>query len=329
MAGKHPESTATKPQRAKAETKTRTGVGGSARAVPTGIGSKLSLLQIIAILFISSTAWAAEELRPVEVRSEMIWEETGDWFGGLSGIEILADGQRIAAITDRGQFIQADMIRENGVLRALKVTKSIPIRNAKGKILERPFTDAEGLAVGQDGQVYISFEGQHRIAMLDTETGITRPLPRLEASKTYADNAGLEAVAITPDGIIMTVAEQSDTQEFPLFAFQNNAWRIAAQIPRRGPFLPVGADFDAQGRFYLLERTVTPLGFRSRIRRFDINAPTLSEETLYHTLPSRFDNLEAISVWQDSSGRTSLTLVSDDNFLPIQNTQVIEFSLTD
>jgi hypothetical protein len=46
-------------------------------------------------------------------------------------------------------------------------------------------------------------------------------------------------------------------------------------------------------------------------------------------LPSRFDNLEGISVWQDVSGQTHLTLVSDDNFLPFQNTQIIEYSVLD
>jgi hypothetical protein len=61
----------------------------------------------------------------------------------------------------------------------------------------------------------------------------------------------------------------------------------------------------------------------------DLSGPVPQEVTLLQTLPSRFDNLEGISVWQDVSGRTHLTLVSDDNFLPFQNTQIIEYSVLD
>ena len=91
----------------------------------------------------------------------------------------------------------------------------------------------------------------------------------------------------------------------------------------------VGADFDDKGQLYLLERAVSPLGFRSRIRRFDLNAPALGETQLMTSSPGRFDNLEALSVWRDPEGNTRLTLISDDNFLPIQRTQIVEYLLTE
>ena len=64
----------------------------------------------------------------------------------------------------------------------------------------------------------------------------------------------------------------------------------------------VGADFDDKGQLYLLERAVSPLGFRSRVRRFDLNAPDLGETQLMISGPGRFDNLEALSVWRDPEG---------------------------
>jgi hypothetical protein len=40
-----------------------------------------------------------------------------------------------------------------------------------------------------------------------------------------------------------------------------------------------------------------------------------------------FDNLEGISVWRDATGAIRVTMVSDDNFMFFQQTQLVEFSL--
>ena len=45
------------------------------------------------------------------------------------------------------------------------------------------------------------------------------------------------------------------------------------------------------------------------------------------TYPGQFDNLEAISLWHDRSGATRITMISDDNFLRIQRTQIVEYIL--
>ena len=47
------------------------------------------------------------------------------------------------------------------------------------------------------------------------------------------------------------------------------------------------------------------------------------------SLPSQYDNLESLAVWRDDAGATWVTAISDDNFLPIQRTQIVEFRLTD
>ncbi len=78
-----------------------------------------------------------------------------------------------------------------------------------------------------------------------------------------------------------------------------------------GPFLIVGADIGPDGRLYMLERDFAGIGFRSRIRRFDLDGG--NEETMLETGLRTHDNLEGISVWQDAQG-LRLTLISDDNF---------------
>ena len=52
-------------------------------------------------------------------------------------------------------------------------------------------------------------------------------------------------------------------------------------------------------------------------------------ETLLETAPGVLDNMEGISLWQDGTGQTVVTLISDDNFLPIQNTLLAEYDLVE
>ncbi len=297
--------------------------------MPIGTGSELNLISFILTLFLTSVASAAVDKPVLHLETEFTWHNSASWFGGLSGIELSADGKHMTVITDRGRVLQATLQRDGRVVTAAKITHSVAMRDAAGKILRKPFIDAEGLAIAPDGQHYVSFEGQHRIVTVDLQNGVTTPFINFSPSDFLGENSGFEALSIGPDGTLFAIPEQAKGDYFPLLAFKDGQQTIAAQIPRNGPFLPVGADFDDSGRLYLLERTVTPLGFRTRIRRIDLDAATPHSVTLIQTLPARFDNLEAISVWEDASGRTRLTLVSDDNFMPFQNTQIIEFSVID
>ncbi len=295
--------------------------------MPVCIGSQLKILISFLVLGLAASALAGDGPSPLVLRSEMVWSEKARWFGGISGVEVSSGGQRMTAITDRGHVIEAVLKREGSLLTRIEIDHEVALHNPAGKRLSKPFIDSEGLAIGPDGSVYVSFEGQHRLATVNVGTGITTPVPNSPDFEFLNENSGLEALAITSDGTLFTLPEQSDADFFPLFSYGDAGWSLAARIPKKGPFLPVGADFGPDGLFYMLERTITLLGFRSQIRRFDLSKPELGEQLLLQTLPSRFDNLEAISVWQDAQGKTFITLIADDNFIPIQRTQVVEFEV--
>lgn len=268
----------------------------------------------------------AESLR---MTSNVIWSRAEPWFGGFSGLEVSADGTQISTITDRSNFIRANLIRKNDTITAIQFMGKKALKYANGARLKNENADSEGLALATSGMAYVSFEHSHRVARLNMQTGVTHRLPSHPDFAAFPNNSGLEALAIHPNGMLYTLPETSATQRtpFPLFAFDGTAWRKAHDIPRRGPFRPVGADFDSDGRLYLLERALTPLGFRSRIRRFDLTTPDLAETSMLTTYPGQFDNLEAISLWHDRSGATRITMISDDNFLRIQRTQIVEYIL--
>jgi len=101
-------------------------------------------------------------------------------------------------------------------------------------------------------------------------------------------------------------------------------------LPRIGVFRPVAADFGPDGRFYLLERRFHgPGGFSSRLRRFDLGPKGFSSgQVLLQTKAGRHDNLEGLSIWRGPDGLRA-TMISDDNFLFMQVTEIVEYRLPD
>lgn len=241
-------------------------------------------------------------------------------------------GRDLTLITDRGNLATARLTRTGGRITAIALTSRVRMAFANGRLLRGTIGgDAEGIAMTAHGDILISFEQRHRVARYDPQSERTHRLPHFADFDAFQNNSGLEALAVHPDGTLLAIPEKPPGQGkgFPLYALKNDAWVIKGYLPKRGPFLPVGADVDALGRLYLLERTVGPLGFRSRIRRFALNDADWPEETLLRTTVGTYDNLEGLTVWQDETGQTRLTAVSDNNFLSLLKTQIVEFILTE
>lgn len=252
--------------------------------------------------------------------------------GGLSGIEVFAEN-RFIAISDRGKFLLGSIERIDGNISRAAVSSSQPILDSKGLPLDGRNTDAEGIAIGAGGEIYVSFESNNRV-MLHTGLDVAAVfLPKPDEFRALQDNSGLEALAINTDGIILAIPERSglETRPFPIFAFNGTTWSQTAAVPRTGAFLVTGADFGPDGRLYLLERSYQfPAGFAARVRRFTyVDGKLGNEETLLVSRTEPLDNMEGISVWSDASGQTRITLASDDNFFALQRTVIAEYLVND
>jgi len=281
---------------------------------------------VLALLCLCSSVQAQPTLKP---EGATRWQLDAPWFGGWSGIEVGAQGNQMTVISDRGQLVTASLRRSNGNVTGIAVQKLVTLGNSNGRRLRKRDTDSEGLAIADDGRAFISFEHRHRIMQVDLANGRLSNRIGISFQNILGSNSGIEALAVSPHGTLYAVPEQAQPNgaPFPLMAYSNGQWRLAARIPQRGPFLPVGADFDHKGRLWLLERAVTAVGFRSRIRLFVIDPQAPREYTLLTTVPLQYDNLEGISVWQNPHGQLRVTLISDDNFLQLLRTQIVEFSV--
>ncbi len=275
----------------------------------------------------------AQPLAAANLRFEdkYIWSAPTEGFGGFSGLEVTADGRNFTTISDRGKILTGQFQRQDGKISGVTVLQFVPLLNRKSKPVHRYNTDAEGLAVGPQGRIFVSFEGNHRVWRYKSPiSAATRVRPHPDF-KHFQNNSGMEALAVDSNGTLYTMPERSGeiNRPFPVYRYLGAKWIKGLSIPRRGRFLAVGADFGPDGKFYLLERDfIWYRGFATRIRRFELtDAGFSNEETLLTTDFGTYDNLEGIATWLDSAGRIRLTMVSDDNFNFLQTTEFVEYSL--
>ncbi|KQB95346.1 cobalamin/Fe3+-siderophores ABC transporter ATPase [Loktanella sp. 1ANDIMAR09] len=273
-------------------------------------------------------------LRALPAYAEITYLGSYDWrvsdrlFGGFSAIEVTTDGMGFVALTDRGSIARGTFTRDGDTITSIALGALRRLLGPTRAPLADDLSDSEGLAIGPDGTFYISFEGADGVRSF---AGLDRPGSELVAARdfqAFQPNAGLEALAIGPDGALYTLPERSGlaTRPFPVFRLKDGVWDQPFEITRAGHFLPVGADVGPDGRLYMLERDFTGIGFRSRIRRFDLDGR--NEKTILETGLRTHDNLEGISVWQDAQG-LRITLISDDNFRMFQRTEIVEYRLTE
>lgn len=251
-------------------------------------------------------------------------------FGGFSGLEVAEDGGRFVALSDRGSLVRGELLRQEGELAGVRAGRPVRLRHpTKGRLT--PFmADAEGLSGSPDGPLFVSLEGYNRLGQLGPGQRVLRYVPRAEAFDGLQVNSGLEAVATDPEGRPITLPERSGALDrpFPVWRFEDGVWRQPYSVPRRPPFLPVGADTGPDGRLYLLERHFALIGFQTRVRSFAFGPEGLIDEReLLSTRPGLHDNLEGLSVWRDAEGAIRLTMISDDNFHVLQRTEFVEYRL--
>jgi hypothetical protein len=290
------------------------------------------LLAAALALLLASIVAAAEPR--LELDATVTWREPDTGFGGFSGLAVLDGGRRFVAVSDRGQWATGSFERHGGRLVGARLDGIGPLHEISGRPLSgEDDTNAEGLAIDSRGRAWVSFEAFHRIRRFDSIDGPAGNVRGHPDFPSLQKNSALEALAIGPDDTLYAIPERSGALDrpFPVYRLRDGHWDTRLRVRRDGPYLVVDADIGPDGRLYVLERDFGWVaGFATRVRRFDIGPDRLGGEvTLLETPFGALDNMEGISVWQDRDGRTRVTLISDDNFFPLQKTMFAEYVLVE
>lgn len=269
----------------------------------------------------------APRMEPATYLGSYRWRDPAPYFGGFSGIDLAPNGRDMWLVSDRATLATGLLTRDAaGMITEAAIIEAVPIHDVDGLPMSANMSDSEGLALGPDGMVYISFEGQARIRFQQGLHGRPDILPRHPDFDTMQRNSSLEALAIGPDGAFYTMPERSGRidRPFPVYRFRDGAWEQPFDIPRRDSFLIAGADIGPDNRLYIVERDFTGWGFRTRVRSFALDG---SDEALHlETATGTHDNLEGITLWDDGTA-LRITMISDDNFKFFQRTELVEYSL--
>jgi hypothetical protein len=259
-----------------------------------------------------------------------VWNERWDGFGGFSGLEMSADGLRFTALSDRVLLVSGRLSRDaSGLVNGVESGPPEPLLDTEGGLLRGARADSEGLAIGPDGTVWISFEGRARVRRQNPDGSHPSLLPEDPVFDGLRPNDSREALAVDAQGTLYTIPEQPPRGQrgsFPVYRFRGDAWDVPFRLPVRDGFAVTDADVGPDGRLYVLERDFTGLGFRSRLRRLNFDGS--GEEILLTTATGTHDNLEGLDVWADAAGLRA-TMISDDNLYFFQETQFVDYRLPD
>jgi len=237
--------------------------------------------------------------------------------GGLSGLNVSEDGAAFTAISDRNALIKGRFMRQDGVLRGIALDSQDRLKDTQGRDLTGAWNDAEGIDATESGDLVVSFEGQHRVVRFGPDLRGTR-LSDLPPIGDLKINNGFEALALDAEGRAVIIMEKRKGRHDRTYVLRHDAdgWVRLADLLLEGGFLPVGADFGPDGKLYVLERLVSPIGFRSRIRQIEVMDDGELEGQILWTSNASLGNLEGLSLWTDAQGRVRATMVADDNETP-------------
>lgn len=284
-------------------------------------------------LVLAGLRGAAAATPPAGFLGRHVWRMEDPLFGGVSAIHVFPGGQRFLALTDSGAFTRGRLIRDRaGRIAAVEAEPWRLLRGEAEAPLREGRRDSESLAVTPDGAVHVGFEGAARVLRYAAIDGPAKNLPVPPSFRAMQRNSALEALAAGPDGTLYALPERSGAaaRPFPVWRYRGGAWDQPFALPRRGPFLAVGADVGPDGRLYLLERAFFGLGgFASRLRRWRLSGGGVEgEEVVVETGAGTHFNLEGLSVWRDGAGLVA-TLVGDNNYRLFLPTEIVEYRLPD
>jgi hypothetical protein len=279
----------------------------------------------------------------LDFRGGLSLESPTKEFGGISAIRVAADGQNFLSLTDKGNWLRGRIVYRGTVPIAIRDAEMAPILGPDRLPLKRRgWYDTESLAE-DGGTLYVGIERVQRIVRFDygrdglLARGIPIPVP--PAFRTLPSNGSLECLVMPPQGgplagTLIAISEQGLDARGNHLSFLIGGGNDGTFALKRAD------DFDVSdcartpnGKLLVLERRFSwTSGFAMRIRSVPLTSikpgATVDGPALITAdMGSEIDNMEGLSVHRAPDGALVLTLISDDNFSPLERTVLLQFTL--
>jgi len=266
-------------------------------------------------------------------------------FGGVSSLRVAADGARFLAVTDKGFWLRGRIVSREGRPIAITDAEMAPILGADGRPLnKRGWYDTESLAE-DSGTVYVGIERVHQIVRFDyARQGLRargQPIPLPPAVKSLPSNKGLECLVMPARGqplagTLIAISERGLDASGNILGFLiGGATSGTFTVKRSDDFEVTDCATTPRGDLLILERRFSwARGVAMRIRRVPLarvapGALLDGPELILADMGYQIDNMEGLSVHSGPDGRLILTLISDDNFSPLQRTILLQFTYSE
>ena len=311
----------------------------STLAVSTGVGAETVAVSARPVALNASSP-AQNVVGSLEYRGGLHLASRHPSFGGISSIRVLADGQKLVAITDEGSWLAARPVLRKGVLGGIEDVEMGPLLGPDGKVLQgKDSRDAESLALLADGSFVVGFERRHRLLRYPSGTGrpdgVPTPVPSPPGLEKAPLNSGIESLVMLRGGALFALTEDwVQKDEIVGWTDGPDKWqRLGLRVdgllrPSDAAALPDG-DILVLERAYSASRGIVDARIR-QIPRVSIRpGASLAGRVLAEFAPPLvLDNYEGIAVARALNGETHVYVVSDDNFdRAKQRTLLLMFAL--
>ena len=308
----------------------------SARADPfTVTSSPVSSFQTVG----SNTTFG-----PLEWRGGLTLESADTKFGGLSGLALSENCEKLVAVSDAGRWFTATLgYGEDGQLVSISGGQLAPIRDANGKPLRSKIhADAEALAFLGEGKYLVGFERRPRVGFYNLgKDGLNARFQLVKSPKSITEgpaNGELEAVGRITGGAYkgyhIAISEKNRDDAGNIRGWLWKSWKtVLFTVEKLEDYDITDLAVLPGGDVLILERSFTRLSLPGMaIARFSTSGieqeGTVEPELLFEgrLLSYRIDNMEGIALCR-RDGETRATLISDNNFnTSLQSTLLLQFA---
>ena len=279
----------------------------------------------------------------LEFRGGLILTSPYRNFGGISSIRVSPDGGSFIALTDKGYWLRARIAYRAGRPIGITDADMAPMLGPDGRPLSRRgWYDTESLAE-DGGTLYVGIERVHQIVRFDyAKDGLAArgvPIAVPPGVRALPANKGLECLVIPPKGqplagTLIAISERGLDAQGNIFGFLiGGASPGTFTVKRSEDFDITDCATTPRGDLLILERRFSwAIGVAMRIRRLTLSqvkpgALLDGPALIFADFGFQIDNMEGLAVHRAATGELVLTLISDDNFSPIQRSLLLQFTL--